>query len=84
MVILSQNVSKWQYARSKSMLSRTKKPMRAPASSKSFIVMEPFVFSSDSRLSCISCGYATCHRNGLRQLVPLHQTPLAPSLQASV
>ena len=44
----------------------------------------PFGFPAVTRLSWISCGHSTCHRNGFRHLVPLHHTPPAPRRHASV
>ena len=55
-----------------------------PASSKSFMVMVPVGFSRVTNAACTSAGHSTCHKNGVIAEVPLHHTPPAPSLHASV
>ena len=53
-----------KYWRGTPYFSTAKKPNNAPANSNSFMVTDPFGFSTVTRLSWMSFGHSTCQRNG--------------------
>ena len=82
--VLSQNMPMCLKTRSSHTYSNTIHPITIPASSRSLIVMVPFLFVDVTRLCLMSSGHSYCHTQYCIGSSPGVITPPAPSAHASV